>query len=169
MSRSERSADIRRIKSDGDIATGDLVGAGRDSRDIGAASDAVTRANSTSPHPGFLSPLVSSSTHPLSLPPTPIVPPTAHTASNTAPISSRTPSIVGAADGQQAREALELIQADLERLGRQHREHNLSLYTRTMAFFGYGREGSRKRRAYVSLLWNLASSLAQVRGLHICD
>lgn len=43
------------------------------------------------------------------------------------------------------------------------RQHNRSLYSKTMAFFGVGRNASRARRSLVSFLWNLAWSFVQVR------
>jgi hypothetical protein len=43
------------------------------------------------------------------------------------------------------------------------RLHNRSLYSRTMAFFGYGRDASRARRSLVALLWNLGWGFLQVR------
>lgn len=42
------------------------------------------------------------------------------------------------------------------------RQHNLSLYTKTMAYFGYGRAASRTRRELVSLIWNLGWGFVQV-------
>lgn len=42
------------------------------------------------------------------------------------------------------------------------RQHNRSLYSQTMAFFGYGRGASRARRSLVALLWNLTWGFVQV-------
>ncbi|TFK75437.1 hypothetical protein BDN72DRAFT_757762 [Pluteus cervinus] len=42
------------------------------------------------------------------------------------------------------------------------RQHNRSLYSRTMAFFGYGRGASRARRSLVALLWNIAWGFVQI-------
>lgn len=47
------------------------------------------------------------------------------------------------------------------------RQHNRSLYSRTMAFFGYGRGASRARRSFVTLIWNLAWGFVQVREIHV--
>ncbi|KAJ8519924.1 hypothetical protein ONZ45_g3157 [Pleurotus djamor] len=41
------------------------------------------------------------------------------------------------------------------------RPHNLSWYSKILAFFGYGRGASHQRRLLVSLLWNLALGFAQ--------
>jgi hypothetical protein len=40
---------------------------------------------------------------------------------------------------------------------------NMSWFGRTMAFFGYGRNASRVRREFVSLIWNLGWGFVQVR------
>ncbi|KAL1734678.1 hypothetical protein EV714DRAFT_268403 [Schizophyllum commune] len=40
--------------------------------------------------------------------------------------------------------------------------HDRSLYTRTREFFGYGRDGSRERRALVGLYWRLIWGLVQI-------
>ncbi|KAJ7579264.1 hypothetical protein C8J56DRAFT_340856 [Mycena floridula] len=42
------------------------------------------------------------------------------------------------------------------------RRHNRSVYSRTMAFFGYGRGASRARRSLVSLIWNTAWGVVQI-------
>jgi hypothetical protein len=42
------------------------------------------------------------------------------------------------------------------------RQHNRSIYSRTMAFFGYGRGASRVRRAQVGLVYNMCWGLIQV-------
>jgi len=42
------------------------------------------------------------------------------------------------------------------------RLHNRSLYSRTMAYFGYGRDASRARRSLVALLWNLGWGFVQI-------
>jgi len=47
------------------------------------------------------------------------------------------------------------------------RLHNRSLYSRTMAYFGYGRDASRARRSLVALLWNLGWGFVQVRAATI--
>ncbi|KAL4263083.1 RING-type domain-containing protein [Pleurotus pulmonarius] len=46
-------------------------------------------------------------------------------------------------------------------LNQPQRQHNLSWYSKIMAFFGYGRGASHSRRLLVSLLWNLALGFAQ--------
>jgi hypothetical protein len=43
-----------------------------------------------------------------------------------------------------------------------------SLYGKTLAFFGYGRNASRARRAFVSLIWNLGWGLVQVSYVPLC-
>ncbi len=48
-------------------------------------------------------------------------------------------------------------------LNQPQRQHNLSWYSKIMAFFGYGRGASHSRRLLVSLLWNLALGFAQAR------
>lgn len=43
--------------------------------------------------------------------------------------------------------------------------HDRSLYTRTKEFFGYGRTGSRERRALVGLYWRLCWGLTQIAAI----
>lgn len=47
--------------------------------------------------------------------------------------------------------------------------HNVSLYSRIMTFFGYGRGASRARKLLVSLWYNLAWGFVQVRRIYFGD